>query len=247
MRGANFQYTTFDGAITANLIRADGHIAGLDLTGGEQLTVRDYDGNPAVGMPSGLLPIVVDQHLAMDATGTLRLEFDADAWDSTIAFAPGIPVARDGTLDLTFAPGVDVAAQSGRTIDLFDWTGVRPTGIFTVSSPYSWDLNKLYTTGEVTLLPAVDFNGDSRVDGTDLAAWSANFGLAAGAAPSQGDADRDFDVDGFDFLAWQRQLDANAPSVAALTGSSAAIPEPAAAVLTLMAVIAVIARRADAV
>ena len=35
---------------------------------------------------------VVDQHLAMDATGTLRLVFDADPWDSTISFAPGIPV-----------------------------------------------------------------------------------------------------------------------------------------------------------
>ena len=36
----------------------------------------------------------------MDATGTLRLVFDADPWDSTISFAPGIPVARGGTLEL---------------------------------------------------------------------------------------------------------------------------------------------------
>ena len=72
----------------------------------------------------GPLPIVVDQHLAMDATGTLRLVFDADPWDSTISFAPGIPVARGGTLELTFAPDVNLASQIGRTIDLFDWTGV---------------------------------------------------------------------------------------------------------------------------
>ena len=101
--------------------------------------------------PTGPLPIVVEQHLAMDATGTLRLVFDADPWDSTISFAPGIPVALGGTLDLTFAAGVDVATQSGRTIDLFDWTGVTPTGAFTVSSPYTWNLSNLYTTGEVTL------------------------------------------------------------------------------------------------
>ena len=73
--------------MTANLIRPNGHIAGLDLTAGASLIVRDYDGNPS----TGLLPIVVDQHLATDATGTLRLEFEADPWGSTISFAPGNP------------------------------------------------------------------------------------------------------------------------------------------------------------
>src|SRR5262245_7110321 len=34
---------------------------------------------------------------------------------------------------------------------MFDWSGVNPTGTFTVDSPYIWDLSKLYTTGEVTL------------------------------------------------------------------------------------------------
>ena len=133
-----------NGANTSNLIQSDGHIAGLDLTAGALLIVRGYDGNPPPPLPIG-----VDQHLAMDATGTLRLVFDADPWDSTISFAPGIPVALGGTLELTFAPGVNVATQSGRTIDLFDWTGVTPTGTFTVSSPYTWNLTNLYTTGEV--------------------------------------------------------------------------------------------------
>ena len=68
------------GANTSNLIQSNGHIAGLDLTAGASLVVRDYDGNPTVyATPTGPLPIVVDQHLAMDATGTLRLVFDADA------------------------------------------------------------------------------------------------------------------------------------------------------------------------
>ena len=99
-RGANFQFATLAGANTSNLIQSNGHIAGLDLTAGASLVVRDYDGNPAATPPTGPLPIVVDQHLAMDATGTLRLVFDADPWDSTISFAPGIPVALGGTLEL---------------------------------------------------------------------------------------------------------------------------------------------------
>jgi amidase len=77
--------------------------------------------------------------------------FEADAWDSTISFAPGIPVALGGTLELTFADDVNLAGQVGRTLDLFDWTGVTPTGAFTIASPYMWDTSNLYTTGQVTL------------------------------------------------------------------------------------------------
>ena len=87
----------------------------------------------------------------MGPGGTLRMVFEADAWDSTISFAPGIPVTLGGTLELTFADDVNLASQVGRTFDLFDWTGVTPTGAFAISSPYAWDLSNLYTTGEVTL------------------------------------------------------------------------------------------------
>jgi uncharacterized protein YjbI with pentapeptide repeats len=141
-------------AITANLIKPDGHISGLDLGAGNLLVVRDYDGNP--GDVSGSLippiPITIDQHLTMGPGGTLRLVFEADAWDSTISFAPGIPVTLGGTLEFTFAADVNLASQLKRTFDLVNWTGVTPTGTFAISSPYAWDLSNLYTTGEVTLI-----------------------------------------------------------------------------------------------
>src|SRR4051812_36082528 len=149
---------------------------------GASLVVRDYDGNSAVAPPTGLLPIIVDVHLAMNVTGTLHLVFDADPWDSTISFAPGIPIARGGMLDLTFDAGVNAATQIGRTIDLFDWTGVTPSGTFVVSSPHTWDLSKLYTTGEVTLAAAPgfsgDFNGNGVVDAADYVVWRKNHGTA---------------------------------------------------------------------
>ena len=88
----------------------------------------------------------------MGPGGVLQMQFDADHWDSTISFAPSIPVTLGGVLGLTYAPSVNLAGEIGRTIDLFDWTGVNPTGAFTVISPYTWDLSKLYTTGEVTLI-----------------------------------------------------------------------------------------------
>jgi hypothetical protein len=87
----------------------------------------------------------------MGPGGTLRMVFEADACDSTISFAPGIPVTLGGTLELTFADDVNLASQVGRTFDLFDWTGVDPTGAFAISSPYRWDTSNVYTTGQVTL------------------------------------------------------------------------------------------------
>jgi hypothetical protein len=149
-RGARVDFPA--GAITSNLIWPDGHINGLDLNGGRLLVVRDYHGIPVAYPAPTRIPITVDQHFAMGPGGTLRMVFEADAWDSTISFAPGIPVTLGGVLELTFADDVDLSSQLGRTFDLFDWTGVNPTGEFTVSSPYTWDLSNLYTTGEVTLV-----------------------------------------------------------------------------------------------
>jgi uncharacterized protein YjbI with pentapeptide repeats len=147
-RGAVF--SDLSGATTANLIRPDGHIDGLDLDAGSLLVVRDYDGRP-YDLASAIL-ISVDQHLAIGAGGTLRMVFEADAWDSTISFAPGIPVTLGGTLELTFANDVNLAGQVGRTFHLFDWTGVTPTCAFAISSAYRWNLSNLYSTGEVTLM-----------------------------------------------------------------------------------------------
>ena len=90
--------------------------------------------------------------MTMSDGGVLQLLFESDPWDSLISFEPGIPVTLGGTLELTFADDVDLASQLGRTLHIFDWTGVSPTGEFQVASPYAWDLSKLYTTGEVTLV-----------------------------------------------------------------------------------------------
>jgi hypothetical protein len=160
-RGArNLDNLLFEGAGTTNLIWPDGHIEGLDLVKSDLLVIRDYDGNstiltwwftppPTTDPPTH---ISIDQHLTMGPGGTLRMVFDADSWNSTISFAPGISVTLGGTLELLFDGDVNLASQIGRTFDLFDWTGVNPTGAFNVISPYAWELSNLYTTGEVTLI-----------------------------------------------------------------------------------------------
>lgn len=229
-RGANFYLTPLSGAASyRNMIWSGGWMAGLDLTSGASLVVRDYDGNPGVSPPIGPQPIFVYQRAMMDSTGTLQLIFEADAWDSTISFEPSIPVALGGTLELAFAPVVDLASQIGRTIDLFDWTGVTPTGAFTISSPYTWDLSKLYTTGEVMLLTAEslsgDYSADGIVDAADYTVWRDNLGAEAllnrgvGITGPVGDAD---------YQIWKAHF---GQSLGIGIGTVPAVPEPSALIL----------------
>jgi hypothetical protein len=162
-------------ADTTNFIQPEGHVNGLELTGGRMLVVRDYDGGY-----SPTIPITIDQYLATDATGVLRMEFEADDWGSTISFQSGIPVTLGGALELAFASGTSLSNQIGRTFDVFDWTGVSPTGAFGVNSPFVWDVSKLYTAGEVTFLAAAgipgDFNNDNSVNAADFVLWRKGVG-----------------------------------------------------------------------
>jgi hypothetical protein len=74
-----------------------------------------------------------------------------------------------------------------------------------------------------------DFNGDGAVNTADLAVLQANFGATGLQIDSMafGDADRDRDVDGHDFLLWQERL-------GQLAGSTMT-PEPAATTLAAVA------------
>jgi uncharacterized protein YjbI with pentapeptide repeats len=149
LSGADARGASGLGGIAApNFIRPDGHIAGLNLTAGQTLDIRDYDGTPS----SELIPIHVDEQLTMAPGAMLRMILEADAWDSTMSFTNGIPVSLDGNLELLFADGTDLTGQVGRTLQLFDWTGVSPTGTFAIDSSYVWDLSNLFTSGEVTLI-----------------------------------------------------------------------------------------------
>ena len=101
----------------------------------------------------------------------------------------------------------------------------------------SWDLNDNAAVARSFLQAALtepvpgDFNADGVVDAADLARWSAGFGLATGALLAQGNADRDRDVDGADFLVWQRHFD----SGASVTAASTSVPEPPAVALLILA------------
>ena len=144
-------------AVTTNTILPEGYVSRLVVDHGQLMRVRDYDGREAIGWWQALdpLPITVLEEFAVARGGRLRLEVENDPWDSLILFQHGIPVNLGGTLELTFTSDVDAATQVGRTLRIFDWSGVNPAGKFEVRVPPRtlWDASKLYTTGEIAVLP----------------------------------------------------------------------------------------------
>jgi hypothetical protein len=78
-----------------------------------------------------------------------------------------------------------------------------------------------------------DVNTDGEVDEEDLGLWRAGF-RTANAVRRQGDADGDHNVDGEDFLAWQRNVGANL-SASPRPSTALAAPEPSSDALLVMA------------
>ena len=85
------------------------------------LLVRNYSGN---------IPIHVQQGMILTESASLVLEFDGNPWGSTISFASGVPVTLGGNLELDLVAGVNPARLVGDTYQVFDWTGVSPSGQF---------------------------------------------------------------------------------------------------------------------
>ncbi len=155
LRGASLNGPQFTAAATTeSTILADGQIEGLALEAGERLVVRDYNGSPW-RHPEGAIPITVESGMSLDPAAALRMVFEDDSWGSTISFEPGIGVSLGGSLELLFAEGTNPADLIGTTFDLFDWDGAVRSGEFEIvpQAGTVWDTTKLYTTGEVTLVP----------------------------------------------------------------------------------------------
>jgi hypothetical protein len=82
---------------------------------------------------------------------------------------------------------------------------------------------------KISPIANANFNEAGAVDGADLALWRIHFAAnCLDATHDHGNANSDDVVDGVDFLQWQRELGASAAAV---------VPEPAAGVFAVMALI----------
>ena len=77
------------------------------------------------------------------------------------------------------------------------------------------------TTWELSATFDADFNSDGEVGATDFLTWQRGNGTAVGAAFSQGDADRDGDVDGDDLAIWESSYSTISSTVHTVPESSA--------------------------
>jgi hypothetical protein len=141
-----------------------------------------------------------------------------------LAFPQGLMEAPDGNGMLA---GILGYANGAGHIAHYDFDGnLVGDGVF--ASPGGGGFSE--ATAFVTVRVTGDFNDDLLVNGDDLAVWATNFGDRSGQATlAMGDADANGDVDGNDFLIWQRNV-----SVAPNPETQSA-PEPGSAGLATIA------------
>jgi hypothetical protein len=205
----------------------DENLIGLWSVGpsGDRLVARTGSGN-VPGVPGasfadfGTLAFNESGFAAVRGTlalgsGGVSTANDVGLWILNNSGGGGVLIAREG------------GTLAGRTIADLDFTGGSAGGdghARALNGNGQLLFKATFTNGDQGLFlytPAstADFNGDGLVNAADLDSWEMGFGASPGATITQGDADRDGDVDGADFLLWQRQV---SPS-----GAAAAAPEPA--------------------
>jgi hypothetical protein len=155
------------------------------------------------------------------------------------AGAAGVTAGNDAGLWLldSHGGGVLVAREgdvlAGRTVADLDFAGGSGGSdghVRSLNSAGQLLFKATFTNGDEGLFlyspaPSADFNSNGSVTATDLGNWKGGLGAKPDAALASGDADRDGDVDGADFLLWQRQLSTGVAVNAA--------PEPASGAMLL--------------
>lgn len=100
-----------------------------------------------------------------------------------------------------------------------------------------WSINNMQVdwvrTYQATPLQEADFDGNLRVDGTDLLLWQQTAGLVGGAPYEAGDANGDGNVDGTDLAVWQQHYGSQLANSATELGELATTPEPSTLWLTV--------------
>ena len=169
--------------------------------------------------------------------GRLRLS------SPVLANAADMYLTTGSLLDLTFPSGtpdmIDSLFIDGVSKEAGLWGAVGSGAPFT--SPLITGTGRLQVTTFIAPPAPIpgDFNGDDTVDAADLAFWQTGYGMESGAGVGDGDADGDFDVDAADLMVWQQNL-----GMSQAVAAAAAVPEPHAGVLMLLAAGALLRRRA---
>ncbi len=150
-------------------------------------------------------------------------------WTAGIGFEID-PTNMLGWVDFPFNPDhsheeTDILSAIGEAPGSIGFAPPLASGAYTmlfqapsIVVPFALQFNVAQVGGGL----AADFNRDSLVNGVDLTTWRQAFGAGAGA-----DANNDGRSDGADFVIWQRQ--------SGQSGAISTVPEPASAMLAILA------------
>ena len=148
-------------------------------------------------------------------------------------------VANDsnGTFGPAFAGALPTGLQSLKFTGAASALSTTNLADYALSAAPAVFKNNAGTNFTLLFSPA-DFDQDGSIDGDDLGAWRAGFGVDDGASTkADGDANGDANGDGADVLIWQRELNVPAATIAV-----SSVPEPAAFVAAVMALLATYGR-----
>jgi len=162
--------------------------------------------------------------------GTLPEDY---TWrDDNQIFDPGrldYVIYTDSALDVGSQFVLNTVAMSAAELAT---TGLQTFDVTLDAVGATYDHLPLVVDFRVFEFSVADFNFDRAVNAADLTNWQAGFGFGSSASRNLGDADGDLDVDGHDFLSWQRDF-------VNLTNSlTAVVPEPTPLALLLSATLA---------
>jgi Dockerin type I domain len=139
----------------------------------------------------------------------------------TGTFAAGMP-------DDLFFMGADGQGQAIRLEATINGRLLHLTG--GTSDPLCCDFFRYKVDAWAHQLPWADFNADGSVDAADYSIWRQHYGSSV-AVGADGDANGDGLVDATDYTAWRDELGQSDVAV----GGSAAVPEPGAIALLVVA------------
>lgn len=187
-------------------------------------------------LPEGLDspgPVGAGVHRFKAIISTDQIEFSLDLYGDGVTNDPEDPMIGVGPEGVDAMDTVFVVTTDNGFDDLrfgipshLDSSGTTAAGAFAAFDNISLRL--------VDVEPPsgnADFNDDGRVDGQDFLIWQRGSGIMGGATLSDGDANGDMNVDGEDLNLWQSQYGSAPPN------TIFAVPEPAAAILLLSAIV----------
>ena len=204
-------------------------------------------------------------------TGTLAMELASAISFDTLSIAGQATLG--GTLEISlhgaFNPSAGDVFDVLTAADGLGGTTFTTELLPALTGDLMWNVNYGANSVSLEVLQSTvegDFDGDGFVTGadflkwqrgespnslsqSDLATWEANYSTAN--PQLAGDFDGNGDVNGFDFLHWQRDpsvgsladWEANYGTVATLSATAAAVPEPTTSALTLAALCLAMSRR----